>query len=176
VTEMMKRYEAETGKCATWTWHERKFLTDDYIAWIEYQLRLRHQKESSMRKLGEQWVEEFDGKKHMLKAMENTTGGCKGCDLQVVENCYGTCGAGDGCNFIIKDLGILNEDGLLPCPFCGKYPRLIKPEYGYQRLERPSRNGYTYECGCGVICGWDYDYGGTHQTEQEAKDAWNRRA
>ena len=40
-TELMKRYEAETGKCATWTWHERKFLTDDYIAWIESQFTWR---------------------------------------------------------------------------------------------------------------------------------------
>jgi len=40
-TEMMKRYEAEAGECATWTWHERKFLTDDYIAWLEAQLRWR---------------------------------------------------------------------------------------------------------------------------------------
>jgi len=34
-TEMMKRYEAETDEVATWTWHEREFLTDDYIAWLE---------------------------------------------------------------------------------------------------------------------------------------------
>lgn len=34
-TEMMKRYETETDECATWTWHEREFLTDDYIAWLE---------------------------------------------------------------------------------------------------------------------------------------------
>lgn len=40
-TEMMKRYEAETGECATWTWHEREFLTDNYIAWLESQLRWR---------------------------------------------------------------------------------------------------------------------------------------
>ena len=37
-TEMMKRYEQGTGECATWTWHEREFLTDDYIAWLESQL------------------------------------------------------------------------------------------------------------------------------------------
>ena len=34
-TEMMKRYEAETDECATWTWHEREFLTGDYLAWLE---------------------------------------------------------------------------------------------------------------------------------------------
>lgn len=41
MTEMMKRYEAETGECATWTWHDRELLTDDYIAWLEAQLRWR---------------------------------------------------------------------------------------------------------------------------------------
>lgn len=111
-----------------------------------------------MRKLGDQWIEIIDGQEHMVK--------CVGIRTPVIA---------DGNNYITKDLGIL-KDGLLPCPFCDKYPSLIKPEYGYQRLERQSRNGYAYECGCGVICGWDYDYGGTHQTEQEAKDAWNRRA
>jgi hypothetical protein len=41
MTELMKRYEAETDECATWIWHEREFLTDDYIAWLESQLRWR---------------------------------------------------------------------------------------------------------------------------------------
>lgn len=37
-----------------------------------------------MIKLDEQWVEELYRKKHMLKAIENTIGGCKGCDLQKI--------------------------------------------------------------------------------------------
>ena len=42
MTELMKRYEAETGECAERrVWHEREFLTDDYIAWLESQLRWR---------------------------------------------------------------------------------------------------------------------------------------
>ena len=61
-TELMKRYEAETGECATWTWHEREFLTDDYIAWLESQLRWRHQKESSMRKMSGGHIEDIRGK------------------------------------------------------------------------------------------------------------------
>jgi len=34
----MKQYEAETGDIATWHWHDKEFLTDDYIAWLESQL------------------------------------------------------------------------------------------------------------------------------------------
>jgi hypothetical protein len=40
-TELMKRYEAETGEIATWHWHDKEFVTDDYIAWLESQLRWR---------------------------------------------------------------------------------------------------------------------------------------
>ena len=42
-----------------------------------------------MHKLGDQWIEIIDGQEHMVKAVENTTGNCKGCDLQIVDNCYG---------------------------------------------------------------------------------------
>ena len=31
----MKRYEAETDEIATWNWHDKEFVTDDYIAWLE---------------------------------------------------------------------------------------------------------------------------------------------
>ena len=41
MTELMKRYEAETDELATWRWHDRELLTDDYIAWLEAQLRWR---------------------------------------------------------------------------------------------------------------------------------------
>ncbi len=41
MTELMKRYEAETDEMATWHWHDREFLTDDYIAWLEAQLTWR---------------------------------------------------------------------------------------------------------------------------------------
>ena len=61
MTELMKRYEAETGECATWTWHEREFLTDDYIAWLESQLRWRpvsEKQESDGWILYKRWVNE----------------------------------------------------------------------------------------------------------------------
>ena len=41
MTEMMKRYEAETDEIATWRWHDKEFVTDDYIAWLEAQLTWR---------------------------------------------------------------------------------------------------------------------------------------
>lgn len=55
MTELMKRYEAETGECATWAWHEREFLTDDYIAWLESQLTWRPVSEKP-EKCGEYWT------------------------------------------------------------------------------------------------------------------------
>ena len=120
-----------------------------------------------MRNLGEQWVEEIDGKEHMLKAVSNHTGTCKGCDLQVVEHCYGTCGADYGCNFIVKDLGILNADGCLPSSF-GEYPTIAAPS---------EDNGewcvYAFLNEGKKLIKDEEAWG---ETEQEAIDVWNRRA
>ena len=35
MNKLMKRYEAETDEIATWHWHDKEFVTDDYIAWLE---------------------------------------------------------------------------------------------------------------------------------------------
>ena len=122
-----------------------------------------------MHKLGDQWIEIIDGQEHMVKAVENTTGNCKGCDLQIVDNCYGACGAGDGCNFIIKDLGILNEDGCLPSPW-GGYPKIV----------RVGGEGFcTYKVRFYLKHGRVYGFTlieVTGNTRQEAIDAWNMRA
>ena len=78
-----------------------------------------------------------DGKQHMIKYVDN--------------------------NGHWKDLGILNEDGCLPCLLCGGYPRLA--------MYDEKTNYYAY-CNC---CGtWIGER--VHPTEQQAIDAWNRRA
>ena len=121
-----------------------------------------------MRNLGEQWVEEIDGKKHMLKAV-NYSEGCNGCIfLRYDPDEFYTCNRGRlGCpvddGMIIKDLGILNNDGCLPCPFCGEYPEILKGKLGY-RIRHVCRDSY-------VMAGT-----GIYATEQQAIDAWNRRA
>ena len=45
MTELMKRYEAETDEMATWRWHDRDFLTDDQALEQEKELEdvPRHQ-------------------------------------------------------------------------------------------------------------------------------------
>gem|GEM_PF-2503083 len=133
-----------------------------------------------MHKLGEQWVEEIDGKEHMLKAVKRiciydgkSIDGytCHGCSF--VDNWDDDCTldnppclisqhtAGD---FIIKDLGILNEDGCLKSDF-GIYPAIY-------RHVIMGVNGYMVKaCATDPYVG-KYAWG---KTKQEAIDAWNRR-
>lgn len=120
-----------------------------------------------MRQLGEQWIEKLDGKKHMLKAVPPVYL-CQGCCF----NCnQGVCcwKGFDSCHmgnyFIIKDLGILNKDGCLPCPFCGEYPEIQGG--GLSRAE-----GYLVFCD-----GTSHSVtAGAFMTKQEAINEWNRRA
>ena len=122
-----------------------------------------------MRKLGEQWVEEIDGKKHMLKAV-NYSDGCNGCIfLRYDPDGFYKCNCGRlGCpvddGMIIKDLGILNEDGCLPCPFCGEYPKIIYP------TENMPVVSIVHTIGAHRIILEFF------RNKQEAIDAWNRRA
>jgi Lar family restriction alleviation protein len=63
---------------------------------------------------------------------------------------------------------------LLPCPFCGGPANLSD---GYPRLYRPGYNKVAVECPeCGLVFGWDCDYGGCFETTEEAAAEWNRRA
>ena len=61
------------------------------------------------------------------------------------------------------------------CPFCGEQARVIASHH--PRLYRPSRNGnYYVVCdSCDALLGFDEDYGGQFDTEEEAIEAWNRR-
>ena len=126
-----------------------------------------------MKELGDQWIEVIDGKRHMLKAVEGPketshisarVHPCFKCFFQMDD--YDCSYPSDKwvCDMqrgvIIKDLGILNEDGCLPCPFCGEYPNL-------------ENNGYFWYCCTNDDCLAEV---GTGKTKQEAIDIWNRRA
>lgn len=131
-----------------------------------------------MRQLGEQWIEEIDGKRHMLKAAERKTEkqfDCSGC---FYNDTHGKClyrsqdcPIGYVAHGYIKDLGILNDDGLLPCPFCGEYPVVenayegfgYTPPDGYWRVYHCSNDNHEISTSSG-------------KRRQESIDAWNRRA
>ena len=118
-----------------------------------------------MRKLGEQWIEEIDGQKHMVKAVAPIEL-CKGCFFNC--NQGGCCWKGfDNCQmgsfFIIKDLGSVNENGLLPCPFCGEYPTIKELDENDERIY-----AVEHECNIDMTTGWNHD-------KQTVIDAWNWR-
>jgi len=124
------------------------------------------------RKLNEQWIEVIDGQEHMVKAIEPTDL-CQGCLFNGNSGgCWWSCFDDEcemGSRFIIKDLGILNEDGCLPSPW-GGYPKIV----------RVGREGFcTYKVR--FYLNHEGVYGSTlvevtGNTRQEAIDAWNRRA
>jgi hypothetical protein len=124
-----------------------------------------------MKELGEQWIEELDGKKHMYKADEAINKGhvCNGC---VFNN--GTCDyQGDECpvpkGCYIKDLGIINENGCLPSPW-GGYPKIVRvgrEDFCTYKVRFYLKHGRVYGFTLIEVTG---------NTRQEAIDAWNRRA
>lgn len=129
-----------------------------------------------MIKLGDQWIEELDGKKHMLKAVKPVEL-CQGC---LYNGNGGGCwwsGFDDECEmgsrFIIKDLGPVNEDGCLPSPW-GGYPKIIH-EVDQNRTENGEDVHYD-NLWCVeihepvLVCTDEYP------TKQEVIDTWNRRA
>ena len=118
-----------------------------------------------MRKLGEQWIEVIDDKRHLVMDAEasNTGHSCNGCEFH---GRYGTCNyPEDDCpvqnGHYIKDLGIINENGVLPCPFCGEYPVFAQSEYKNWELHCDAEKHIAFS--------------GVFPIKQEAIDAWNRR-
>ena len=119
-----------------------------------------------MKKLGEQWVEDIDDEKHMFKCVVGNK--CEDCIYRKIGTACYACDIPT--NMTVKDLGILNEDGLLPCPFCGEHPEIEKYEadIGYNDVE-------MYH----VFCSANICKTATQVIEyslQQAIDAWNRRS
>ncbi len=123
-----------------------------------------------MHKLGDQWIEEIDGKEHMVKVGLSMKGeACRGCIyMGRVDECSHPCGCPMKNQFdqttIIKDLGVLNENGVLPCPFCGEYPKIIHPTENMPVVS-------IVHTGVGHRILLEF-----FSSEQEAIDTWNRRA
>ncbi|MFA6934572.1 MAG: Lar family restriction alleviation protein [Sphaerochaetaceae bacterium] len=117
--------------------------------------------------LGDQWVAVLaDGKNHMLKRVAFGEGpdsaNCDGCVWAGNDNCDSN---DMPCTTI--DLGELDENGLLPCPFCE-----AKADFTPQE---PSHNpAITNFCSvscprCGMVEDVCFD------DENELREAWNRR-
>ena len=127
-----------------------------------------------MRTLGEQWIEELDGKMHMVKAVKPVEL-CQGCCFNC--NQGGCCWKGfDDCQmgsfFIIKDLGLVSSDGFLPCPFCGKYP-----EKAMWHNESKQMYGAKVWCEeCGIVFTVETPYYDEWWCLNEVGKRWNRRA
>ena len=126
------------------------------------------------RELNEQWVEVIDGKMHMLKAVQSVDiGACTACDFEGQESkCAGfpnsVCGSNSN-SFIIKDLGVLNDDGCLPSPW-GGYPKIVRvgrEDFCTYKVRFYLKNEVVYGFTLIEVTG---------NTRQEAIDAWNRRA
>lgn len=122
-----------------------------------------------MRQIGEQWIE--NGR--MYKAVEGIH--CSGCcHNEGDQGCYIS---GLGCptdnsetDLVVHDLGPVNEDGLLACPFCGEYPKIGNFGDGFSDITFYVKHDQS-EC---VICGLMRTK--SFKTKQQAIDACNRRA
>lgn len=125
-------------------------------------------------KLGDQWIEIIDGQEHMVKAV-GKCGKCTGCIyLFQQDRCHAVCKHDSAwtdseCPFKVIDLGIL-KDGKLQCPFCGEYPRIGVFGDGFE----PIKFYVTHDNNkCNM---WSSMRTRSFDSEQQAIDAWNRRA
>lgn len=122
-----------------------------------------------MRQIGEQWVEEIDGKNHMLKAVQSDHL-CSGCAFSCTTFCRDPLMSERDIDcsqmIVIKDLGILRE-GKLPSSF-GVYPTTVPPSEVEELWLL-----YSWVKNDGIVAKKEMAYG---RTEQEAIDNWNRRS
>ena len=123
-------------------------------------------------KLNEQWVEEIDGKKHMLKAVQSDHL-CSGCAFSCTTFCRDPLMSERDIDcskmIIIKDLGVLNDDGCLPSPW-GGYPKIVRvgrEDFCTYKVRFYLKNEVVYGFTLIEVTG---------NTRQEAIDVWNRRA
>ena len=124
-------------------------------------------------KLNDQREEIINGERHMVKCAERhskTTHNCSGC---FYNDHMGKCLYGQDCPIAdvehgyIKDLGILNEKGLLPEERTGEYPSITK----INRIDGSTAYQVFYSKSFLSL----HVSTGFYPTLQEAKDAWNRR-
>ena len=59
MNKLMERYEAETDEIATWHWHDKEFVTDDYIAWLEAKATAYDRLISGGKKTLKEWANIF---------------------------------------------------------------------------------------------------------------------
>ncbi len=112
-----------------------------------------------MREINEQWIE--NGR--MYKAVEGIPNFCIGCCWSDAYHCCGVedCPANHiKTGLIIRVLGPVNEEGLLPCPFCGEFPVI---EEHFEQTDIHCNND---------ICLNAFTI---RETKQQAIAAWNRR-
>lgn len=124
-------------------------------------------------KLGEQWIEMIDGQEHMVKVVEKVSEKSYDCTGCIFNGHNGTCmyhsqncPLGEVEHGYIKDLGIL-RNGKLPSSF-GVYPTTSAPED-----ENEPWCLYAWIAENGKIIKEVKAWG---ETEQQAIEAWNRRA
>jgi hypothetical protein len=77
-TEMMKKYDAETDEIATWCWHDREFLTDDYIAWLEAKANISDEAIEAFRELIRNQCDEISALKAKVAELEKENDRLKG--------------------------------------------------------------------------------------------------
>ena len=117
-----------------------------------------------MRKLNDQWIEEIEGVRHMVKAIPITSGYvCHGCMFYDanIQDCSKYTIPCDDKKFIIKDLGTVNEEGCLAMP-CDKnvFPEIEKVNNSVWFAKAQSGTVYMESWGIG---------------RKGAVDSWNRR-